>query len=271
MAIPGAAADRTAVVTGASSGIGREIARLLAGRGHGVTLVARRHERLRALAVELGDAHGVRAETVTADLTDPAAREGIAAAVGDRGLVAHVLVNAAGLSTVGAVHTNDAAAELAMIRTDVEALAHLCSLFLPGMVDRRAGAILNVASTAAFQPMPGQAGYAASKAFVVSYSQAVRAELAGTGVSVTTLCPGPVETEFAAAAGFDDDEAKAALPSFMWVSQEAVAAAGVDGLERGRSVVVPGAVNQVAAIGARLAPRRVLVPLLARLHPGLDR
>jgi short-subunit dehydrogenase len=271
MAIPVAAAGRTAVVTGASSGIGREIARVLAGRGHGVTLVARREERLRALADELRDTHGVRAETVTADLTDQRAREGIAAAVAERGLVAHVLVNAAGLSTVGAVHTNDVAAELAMIRTDVEALAHLCSLFLPGMVDRKAGAILNVASTAAFQPMPGQAGYAASKAFVVSYSQAVRAELAGTGVSITTLCPGPVETEFAAAAGFDDEEAKAALPSFMWVSQETVAAAGVDGLERGRAVVVPGAANRVAAIGARLAPRRVLVPLLARLHPGLDR
>lgn len=271
MAIPAPAADRTAVVTGASSGIGREIARLLAERGHGVTLVARREERLRALAGELGKHHGVRAEVVTTDLTDQGAREGLAAAVAERGLVAHVLVNAAGLSTVGAVHTNDPAAELTMIRTNVEALAHLCSLFLPGMVEREAGAILNVASTAAFQPMPAQAGYAASKAFVVSYSQAVRAELSGTGVSVTALCPGPVETEFAEAAGFDGDEAKAALPSFMWVSVEAVAAAGVEGLDRGRAVVIPGTANRAAAIGARLAPRTVLVPLLARRHPGLDR
>lgn len=271
MAIPAPSPDRTAVVTGASSGIGREIARLLARRGHGVTLVARREERLRALAHELRDAHDIRAETVTADLTDQSAREGIAAAVAERGLVAHVLVNAAGLSTVGAVHTNDPAAELAMIRTDVEALAHLCSLFLPGMVEREAGAILNIASTAAFQPMPGQAGYAACKAFVVSYSQAVRAEVGGTGVTVTVLCPGPVETEFAAAAGFDDEAAKAALPSFMWISQEEVAAAGVHGLDRGRAVVIPGAANRVAAVGARLAPRRVLVPLLARRHPGLDR
>ena len=139
------------------------------------------------------------------------------------------------------------------------------------MVEREAGAILNVSSTAAFQPMPAQAGYAASKAFVVSYSQAVRAELSGTGVSVTALCPGPVETEFAEAAGFDGDEAKAALPSFMWVSVEAVAAAGVEGLDRGRAVVIPGTANRAAAIGARLAPRRVLVPLLARRHPGLDR
>ena len=271
MALPAPAADRTAVVTGASSGIGREVARRLARRGHGLTLVARREERLRAVADELHDAHGVRAEVVTADLTDQQAREDIVAAVAGHGLAAQVLVNAAGLSTVGAVHKNDPAAELAMIRTDVEALAHLCSLFLPGMVERGAGAVLNVASTAAFQPMPGQAGYAASKAFVVSYSQAVRAELAGTGVSVTALCPGPVDTEFAESAGFDSDEAKAALPAFMWVSAEVVADAGIDGLDRGRALVVPGAANQVAATAARHVPRAVLVPLLARRHPGLRR
>lgn len=271
MAIPAPRADRTAVVTGASSGIGREIARQLAQRGHGVTLVARREERLRALADELSDARGVRAEIVTADLTDPGARAGIAGAVAERGLVAHVLVNAAGLSTVGPVHTNDVGSELTMIRTNVEALAHLCSLFLPGMVERKAGAILNVASTAGFQPMPGQAGYAATKAFVLSYSEAVRAELRGTGVSVTALCPGPVETEFAEAAGFDDDDAKSALPAFMWVSAEAVAAAGLEGLDRNRATVIPGAANRAGAMGARLAPRSVLVPLIARRHPGLGR
>jgi short-subunit dehydrogenase len=271
MAIPAPAIDRTAVVTGASSGIGREIARQLAQRGHGLTLVARREDRLRALADEVAGAHGVRVEVTTADLTDQAARERIADQVAARGLVAHVLVNAAGLSTVGAVHANDPAAELTMIRTDVEALAHLCSLFLPGMVERGAGAVLNVASTAAFQPMPGQAGYAASKAFVVSYSQATRAELKGTGVSVTVLCPGPVATEFAESAGFDSAEAEAALPAFMWVAPEAVAEAGVEGLERGRAVVIPGAANHVAALGARFAPRTLLVPLLARRHPGLRR
>ena len=113
-----------------------------------------------------------------------------------------MLVNAAGLSTTGAVHRSDPGAEVAMLRTDVEAVAHLSSLFLPGMVER-GGAVLNVASTAAFQPLPGQAGYSAAKAFVLAYSQAVRAELKGTGVSVTVLCPGPVDTEFAETAGFD--------------------------------------------------------------------
>ena len=191
MPIAGPAPERTAVVTGASSGIGREIARKLAERGHGVTLVARREERLRALADELRGAHRVRTEVVAADMTDSDARAGVARAVEDRGLAAHVLVNAAGLSTTGAVHQADPDAEVGMLRTDVEAVAHLCTLFLPGMVDRGAGAVLNVASTAAFQPLPGQAGYSAAKAFVLAYSQAVRAELKGTGVSVTVLCPGP--------------------------------------------------------------------------------
>lgn len=269
MALPTPTADRTAVVTGASSGIGREIARSLARRGHGVTLVARRAERLQALADELATAHRVRAEPVTADLTDPGAREHVTRAVADRGLVAHVLVNAAGISTFGPVHRNDPAGELTMLRTNVEALAHLCGLFLPGMVERRAGAVLNVASTAAFQPLPGQAGYAATKAFVLSYGQAVRAELAGTGVTVTTVCPGPVDTELAEAAGLDRSVAERALPRVMWVPAERVSEVAVEALERGRSVVVPGVANRVGAVGGRLTPRRLLLPLIARRHPGL--
>jgi uncharacterized protein len=269
MALPTPGANTTAVVTGASSGIGREIARRLAARGHGLTLVARRQERLRALADEVTSAHGVRTEIVAADLTDAAAREGVVAAVDAAGLVPAVLVNAAGLSTVGPVHRNDPGAELTMIRTDVEAVAHLCSLVLPGMVERGAGAVLNVGSTAAFQPMPGQAGYAASKAFVVSYSQALRGELRGTGVTVTALCPGPVETEFAESAGFDPGDAESALPRFMWVAVEDVADAAVEGLDKGRALVIPGAANRLGALGARLTPRSLLVPIIARQHPGL--
>jgi hypothetical protein len=230
-----------------------------------------RQERLRDLAGELRYTHSVRVEVVAADLTDQDAREAVVAAVDAAGLVPAVLVNAAGLSTVGPVHRNDPAAELAMLRTDVEALAHLCSLTLPGMVERGAGAILNVASTPAFQPMPGQAGYAASKAFVVSYSQALRGELTGTGVTVTVLCPGPVETEFAEVAGFDPDEAESALPSFLWVPVGQVADAAVDGLDRGRAMVIPGIANRLGAVSARLAPRSLLVPLIARQHPGLQR
>jgi short-subunit dehydrogenase len=271
MGLPEPTAELTAVVTGASSGIGAELARQLAGRGFGVTLVARRRERLEALADELAAAHEVRAEVVTADLTDEAARAGILDTVAERGLEVAVLVNNAGLSTTGPVHAADPAGELRMIRTDVEAVVHLCTLALPGMVARGAGGVLNVASTAAFQPLPGQAGYGASKAFVLSYGHAMRAELKGTGVHVTTLCPGPVETEFAETAGFSEAESLGALPKFMWEPADAVARCGVDALVAGRGVAIPGLANRVSASFGAHVPRAVLVPLLAGRHPALRR
>jgi short-subunit dehydrogenase len=137
------------------------------------------------------------------------------------------------------------------------------------MVARRTGAVLNVASTAAFQPLPGQAGYGACKAFVLSYSRAVNAELRGTGVTVTTLCPGPVDTGFGEAAGLTEEESLGALPKFMWVEPAEVAKVGVDGMARGRPVVIPGASNRIGAAFAHLAPRRFLLPFLARQHPSL--
>ena len=156
-----------------------------------------------------------------------------------------------------------------MIRTDVEAVAHLCSTFLPGMVARGRGAVMNVASVASYQPLPGQAGYAASKAFVLSYSRALAEELKGKGVTVTVLCPGPVETEFAEAAGIDAEGADA-LPRFMWVSSADVAAAGIAGMEKGRQVVIPGVPNRIGAAVGHLTPRRLLLPLLASRHPSLQ-
>jgi hypothetical protein len=182
--------------------------------------------------------------------------------------VVDVLVNNAGYSTMGPVHRSDPAKEVAMVRTDVEAVVHLCSTFLPGMVERGRGAVLNVASTAAFQPLPGQAGYGASKAFVLSYSHAVRAELAGTGVNLTVLCPGPVETGFAETMGIGDEEAAKAMPSFMWVSARDVAATAVAGLDAGHAVVIPGAANKLTAFGG-YSPRRLLLPILAKQHPSL--
>jgi short-subunit dehydrogenase len=268
MSLPAPAADTTCLVTGASSGIGSEIARELARRGHGLTLVARREDRLRELAAELGSS-GIRAEVLAADLTDLEARAALPERVEALGLAVDVLVNNAGFSTMGPVHRSEAAREVAMIRTDVEAVAHLCSLFLPAMVTRGRGAVLNVASTAAFQPIPGQAGYAACKAFVLSYTQAVRTELRGTGVSMTALCPGPVETEFAEAAGLGDEQAGDALPGFMWVPATQVAAEAVEGMAKGRGVVIPGPANLVSAFGGHLVPRRLLLPLLARQHPAL--
>lgn len=156
-----------------------------------------------------------------------------------------------------------------MIRINVEAVVDLCGLFLPPMTANRAGAVLNTASTAAFQPFPGQAAYAASKAFVLSYSQALNAEQAGTGVSVTALCPGPVRTEFNEVAGIGEEAAARALPRILWLSADDVAHQAIDGMVKGRAVVIPGKANAAGAALAHLTPRRVLLPIVARQHPSL--
>jgi hypothetical protein len=257
------------LVTGSSSGIGAEIARELAKRGHGVTLVARREEPLRTLADDLAATHRVRTEVIVADLTDADARGALPKRLGGLGLTVEVLVNNAGFTTMGPVHKGNRGAELAMVRTNVEAVVDLCTLFVPGMVDRHQGAVLNTASTAAFQPLPGQAVYGASKSFVLSYGRALGTELKGTGVTVTTLCPGPVETGFAEASGLSDEEAGAALPKFMWVPATEVARAAVAGLDAGRAVVIPGAANRVGAVAAHLIPNSWILPILAKQHPAL--
>jgi short-subunit dehydrogenase len=269
MGLPTPSANSTCIVTGASSGIGVEIARELARRGHGVTLVARREDRLKTLADELSSKQGVRVEVVPADLTDPAARAELVAAVAERGLTVDVLVNNAGFGTTGRTSEADVERELDMIRTNVEAVVDLTTRVLPGLVERGRGGILNVASTAAFQPLPGQAGYAATKAFVLSYSEAIAAEVKRSGVTVTALCPGPVRTEFGDAAGFS--AAEMSVPEFIWVSAEEVAKAGVDALAAGRLYVVPGAANKFGAVTAAYLPRSVLLPILGRAHPALRR
>jgi short-subunit dehydrogenase len=265
MSLPPPGPDRCAVVTGASSGIGAELARELVRRGHQVVLVARTESKLAELAAELGE----QAHVLATDLSDREARAGLLERVGELGLVPDLLVNNAGLSTLGPVHRSDPGAELNVVEVDVAAVVDLCSRFLPGMVQRRSGAVLNVASMAAFQPLPGQATYGAAKSFVLSYTQSLSGELAGTGVTVTALCPGPVDTGFGEAAGFDRRDFETSLPSFMWVTPTEVARAAVDGMDRGRVVVIPGALNRPAALFGRFAPRRLLVPLLARQHPGL--
>jgi hypothetical protein len=269
MALPTPKENTTALITGSSSGIGAEIAKELARRGHGVTLVARREDRLKALADELAQLHGVRTEVIAADLTDADSRAELLAQVSQRGLTPDILVNNAGFTTMGPVHRSSRVTEIGMIRINVEAVVDLCTLFVPGMVTRHRGAVLNTASTAAFQPLPGQAGYGASKAFVLSYGRALGAELRGKGVTVTTLCPGPVETGFAEAAGMTDAEASEALPKFMWLAATDVARAAVDGLAAGRSVVIPGSANRAAAALAHMAPKSMILPLMAQRHPAL--
>jgi uncharacterized protein len=264
MALPPPSPSTTALVTGASSGIGAEIARQLAARGHGVTLVARRRDRLEALAEELVREHGVRAGAETCDLTSPDARRGLIEAVERRGLAVAVLVNNAGFGNGGLFHEQDAETELSMVRTNVEALLHLCHAFVPGMVRRRAGAVLNVASVAAFQPVPRQATYGATKAFVLSLTDAMSADLHGTGVTATSLCPGPVPTEFGEVAGVD--EGLMNLPGIS-VSPEDVARAAVVGLDRGKRVVVPGAATRAAALLGSTSPRWLTLETLRRVYP----
>lgn len=265
MTLPAPKPAHVAVITGASSGIGAEIARELSRRGHELVLVARSADKLEALATELP----TTAHVIPADLSDRQTRAGLLAEIESRGLAPQILVNNAGLSTLGPVHRSDPEDELRMIEVDVAAVSELCSRFLPGMVERGSGALLNVASTAAFQPLPGQAGYGASKAFVLSYTRSLSAELKGTGVSVTVLCPGPVETGFGEAAGFTKEQADDSLPAFMWVPVADVARAAVEGMEKGSLVVIPGFANRAGAAFAHLMPKRVLLPFLAKNHPGL--
>ena len=259
------AMQQAALITGASSGIGAEFARELTRRGRHVILVARRADRLGELAAELGS----RSSVLPADLSLRTERAALPGRVAALGLGVDLLINNAGLTTLGPQQSADPVAELNEIEVDVAAVVDLCARFLPQMVDRRSGAVLNVASVGAFGPLPGQAVYGAAKAFVLSYTHALRGELRGTGVTASALCPGPVHTGFGESAGFSMTDAEKLLPKPMWVPAAEVARAGLDGLAAGKAVIIPGRMNRAAAVLYHLAPRRLMVSLLARSHPGL--
>lgn len=240
-----------ALITGASGGIGLAIARLLAASGHDLILVARSKDKLEALAAELASAHGCQATVLRADLADPVAPAALAAEIAARKLAVDVLVNNAGVGVYGPFATNDWTRERDIIQINVTSLVDLTKRLLPGMVARRRGRILNVASTAAFQPGPLMAIYYASKAFVLSFSEALGNELGGSGVTVTALCPGPTATGFEAAA----DLGASRLFRMGSMSMEDVARAGVDAMMRGRSVVIPGLRNWLMTQSLRISPR----------------
>jgi len=265
VALPEPAADSTCLITGASAGIGAELARGLAGHGHGVTLVARRQERLRDLAAEIADGHDVRAEVVTADVSDAKGRRRLIAAVEERGLTVEVLVNNAGFGSGGRFTRLDAEKETEMVRTNCEAVVALTRHYLPQMADRGQGAVLNLASLIAFQPVPFQATYGASKAFVLSFTDALHEEMRGTGVTVTAACPGPVRTEFGEAGGFGGADER--IPDALWLDAGRVARDALRALERGDRITVPGPHNQIAALWGQHLPRSVLLPLVRRLWP----
>jgi short-subunit dehydrogenase len=255
--LPPPAPSSTALVTGASSGIGVEIARALARRGHNVTLVARRRDRLEQLAVELREQHGIRAEVIACDVSRAIAPEFLQRELAKLDLTVEILVNNAGYGTGGRFHTLAVDREVAMVRLNSEALIALCGTFVPPMVQRGRGAVLNVASTIGFQPVVNEATYGATKAFALSFTEALHGELKGTGVTVTALCPGPVKTEFMDDPGVQ--EGASALPAPMWVDAAVVAERGIAALERGKRIVVPGTLNRIGTWAGRHSHRGLLL------------
>jgi len=253
--------QRTALITGSSSGIGLELARLFAADKWDVALVARSEGKLQDLAAELQRAHGIKAHVVAADLAKPDAPANIMAALA--GVEIDALVNNAGLGIGGEFAKTDLNVELETIQVNVTALTHLTKLVLPEMIARRRGAILNVASTASFQPGPLMAVYYATKAYVLSFSEAIADELRNSGVTVTALCPGPTETGFASAANM---ESAALFKMMRPADAKSVARAGYDAMKSGKRIVIPGAKNKLLAQSIRVTPRRMVTMIVRKMN-----
>ena len=240
---------KVALITGASAGLGVEFARQLSKRGHRLVLAARRKDRLDELARELGNARAV-----AIDLSKKDATAKLIADLDSHGEVVDLLVNNAGFGLIGRFAELDAKRERQMIDLNVATLTDLCRAVAPGMIERKTGGIINVASTAAFQPGPKMAVYFATKAFVLSLSEALHEELKPHGVKVSCLCPGPTRTEFGEVAGFGGN----LMFDKVAMNSPEVVAAGLNGLDKNKAVVVPGFVNKVGAMSGRFAPRFVV-------------
>jgi uncharacterized protein len=253
----------TALVTGASSGIGLELASLAAQDGQDLVLVSRQRERLETVGRGLAEEYGVRVSVLAKDLSDPSAPAEIARELGDRGIAVDVLVNNAGAGVFGLFAETSLDRELEIIQLNVTALTHLTKLFLAGMRARRKGWILNVSSTAAFQPGPLMAVYYATKAYVLSFSEALANECAGTGVHVTTLCPGPTRTEFQQRAGF---QPMSIVQTRLVPSAAEAARAGWEGMKRGKRLVIPGFLNRVLVQAERFTPRQMVTAAARRMQ-----
>jgi short-subunit dehydrogenase len=249
---------KTALITGASSGIGAAFASMLGGLGMQLVLVARSEEKLRKLATQLADKNAVRVEVIAIDLSRAGAAREVFEATQRYGLTVDMLVNNAGFGTYGNFHTIDAEREQQEIMLNVAAVVDLCHQFLPAMVERGDGAIINIASTAAFQPVPFEAVYGASKAFVLSFSEALWVEYRGKGVRVLALCPGATATEFFAVLGTENAAVGAKE------TPEKVVRTGLRALERGRLSVISGASNTLLATMTRFAPRALVAQMAAR-------
>jgi uncharacterized protein len=257
----GGLAGRNALVTGASSGLGVDFARELARRGAGLTLVARREDRLRALARELADTHGADVRVVALDLNDADAPDRLLADTQARGRPVDVLVNNAGFGLYGRFSELDWERERAMLELDMIVPVHLTKLFLPGMLERRSGWVLNIASIGAYQPSPLYASYSAAKSFILNFTEALSYELRGTGVRATALSPGIVATEFLQVSG----QQATRYQRMTMMDSPTVARLGIDAMLRGRPSLVPGRLNAASVWTSRLLPRRVSAALAHRL------
>lgn len=253
---------KTALITGASSGLGAVFARHLAAAGYGLILVARRQERLEALAGELVQRYGISSEVFPADLADPEAiarlEERLAACE-----TLELLVNNAGFGLPGRFAQVEVEGQLAMLRVHVECSLRLTRAALPGFLARHRGAIINVASIAAYLPAAGDVTYSAGKAYLINFSEALSVELAGSGVHVQALCPGFTHTEFHDGPAYENFR-RAALPPWMWMQADQVVAASLAALPGGRAIVIPGLVNRLIVAVASNGLTRPLVRLVAR-------
>jgi uncharacterized protein len=252
--------DNWALITGASAGIGRELAWVFAENHYHVVLVARDEARLQQLAGEISSRHGVQARVLPQDLSRPKAAAELFQAA--NGIPVSVLVNNAGLGAHGEFAGLDLAKQTEIMQVNMVALVQLTHLFLQPMLQRREGRILNVASVAAFQPGPTMNIYSATKAFVYSFSRALEHELKGTHVSVTTLCPGTTRTEFFARARL--------VPGSFSMDARSVAEAGFRGLMRGRRVVIPGMMNRIVSMLGRHSPVALTNPIVRRFYKSKE-
>jgi short-subunit dehydrogenase len=244
-------AQHTVLVTGASSGIGMELARLFAQQGHNLVLLARGRKSLEALAQELQTQYRGSAQVLDADLCDPKAPTAIAQELEKRHIQIDVLVNNAGFGLLGPHATLDAQRQLDMLQVNITALVHLTRLLLPGMLERNTGGVLNVASTAAFQAGPNMAIYYATKAFVLSYTEALHEEVGGTALHVSCLCPGPTHTGFVEAAGMQG----VGLFKLGAQSAQDVARVGFSAFQRNQTIAVSGFKNLAMVILGKFSPR----------------
>lgn len=253
---------KTALITGASFGIGMELARIFARDGYNLVLVARSADKLRQLASELEKAHGTRSLILATDLTAPGAAAYVLDQTTRADITVDVLVNNAGFGQFGFFAENDLEECLKQIQLNITTLTHLTRLYLPGMIERKTGRILNVASTAAFQPGPLMAVYYATKAYVLHFSEAIANELKGTGVTATCLCPGATATEFHKRANITDIQ----LLRFGAMDARAVAEDGYRGLLAGKPVVISGFKNWLLAQSVRFSPRQMVTAVARKLQ-----